>query len=217
MRRMRHASLLLLVLVGCTSGPAPAKTDTAPAGADAPDAGEPAKADAGPEKHPPTGNYEITTRIVSDTCTPAYVAPEPWRGFVQSAAEKDVAKLNIGLMAVPPSSDTRLSARSDFRLRMSEPVRHTFSPPDCAGYTAERSFEISDANKDGFKLTITVTHGDPGTCAPTFPSNCMTKVEQSFRAVEPMCRAECTRGARLTDPTVADLSAQTWTVDCKCD
>ena len=41
-------------------------------------------------------------------------------------------------------------------------------------------------------------------------------VEQSFRVVESMCRAECTRGAHLDNPAPADAATQKWTVDCKC-
>lgn len=209
---MRPWPLLLALALGCDSNSPSASKDAAPTKT-TPTAAPPTSA----EQFPPTGMYEITARVVSDTCAPTWTPPAPWRSFVQSAAEKGIAKVNLGLAAVPPSNQPTPAARSDFRIQPREPTHHTFSPPDCAGYTAERTFEITAANKDGFTLAITVAHGAPGTCAPTFPANCTTSIEQSFRVVEPMCRAECFRGAKLADPSVTDVAAQKWDVDCRCE
>lgn len=193
--------LLCLALLGCEREPA----------GGAPPA--PPPHDVGLSDLPPTGVYEVTARVVADTCSPAYRPPAPWRRFVAVAGEKDVAKANVPLSAIPPSSDARTAARSDLLLRPRTPLAHRFAPPDCRGYTADRRFEVTGHSPDGFTVAISVTHGDAGACAPTFPANCTTEVEHRYALVESQCPASCYRGAR---PDPASEDPERMLVDCDC-
>src|SRR5262245_49719778 len=103
-RRLQLEAALLLALVAC-------------------DANSPTETDASP--FPPTGSYEVSVRVLADDCTPAYVAPATWRQQVFAAAENGAGKVNIPLSAVPPSTSTRASARSDFRMEAGYSVKRT--------------------------------------------------------------------------------------------
>lgn len=171
-----------------------------------PDAGSP---------YPPTGEYSVTARVVSDDCRPAYQAPaSPWSVVVQAGAERGHAKVNVPLAAVPPSSATATHARSDAVIAPRKPVSGTSVPmPACPSYTRKRTVEVVDASSTRFTIAITVEHGDATACSGLWPSKCTTKVEQTFELARAFCPAECTRGLVFRG---GDGGAPAADVDCRC-
>ncbi len=150
--------------------------------------------DAG-SPYPPTGEYTVTERVVSDDCRPAYKPPEPWTASVQAGAERKYAKVNVPLVGIP-SSNARTNDRSDAVIEPRKTVKETVVPfPACKAYTVTRSLDIVEASSKGFKIAVTVEHGDASQCSSTQPpSKCTTKVEQSYALTRAVCAAECTRG-----------------------
>src|SRR6185503_16395573 len=132
--------LLLLAASACEpaaeSGPAK-QSATAPTPAAAPSSA--AAPSPAASNNPPTGTYEITARVISDDCQPAYVPPPPWRSFVVAKAAEGIVKVNAALAAIPPATDVQSSARSDLMLVPAKVVEHTTTPVlACASYEVER-------------------------------------------------------------------------------
>lgn len=195
--RFRSAVLLLCALAACDAAPADA---VAAIGVDEP---------------PPTGQYEITARVVSDTCTPAYAPPEPWTTRVMAAAEGDIAKVNLVLAAIPPSTSTTSSARSDFRLEPGHSFeRHLVPVVGCPDFAIDATHTMKSVAADRFTTAVEVTYGDPGAYEVPGPTKCTTVVEYDHRLVEKECSARCTRGARPRHPGPA--AEIVWDVDCRC-
>lgn len=170
--------------------------------------------DAG-SPYPPTGEYSVTARVVSDDCRPAYQPPTAaWSAVVQAGAERGYAKVNVPLSAVPPSSAVATNARSDAVIAPRKAVTGTTTPsPACPGYTRKRTVEVVGASSARFTIAITVEHGDASACSGVGPSKCTTKVEQSFELARAFCPAECTRGIVFRR---GDGGAPSADVDCRC-
>jgi hypothetical protein len=175
----------------------------------------PDAADAG-SGYPPTGEYEITSRVVSDDCPHKYVPPSaPWRSLVQAAAEGKHAKVNVPLAAVPPSNDTRAMNRSDVIIEPRRQMKSTEIPmPACSSYARTRTMDVVESGPNGFTIAISVAYGDAIKCSSLPPSKCTTKVEHVYKLVNARCPAECTRGLvfrRGDGGPTGDVD-----VDCRC-
>ena len=176
------------------------------------DSGAVANADAAAEsRHPPTGTYEVTARVVSDNCRPKYRSPEPWKTVVQASAEGEIAKVNIFLSAIPPSNATSAHERSDLSVEPRRETTRTTTPmPACPSYTSAQTMTITEAGPQGFTVAITVQHGDGKACSSLPPSKCTTRVEHVYRVIEALCPARCTRGL------VFGRGIGGPNVDCRC-
>jgi len=165
---------------------------------------------------PPTGEYKVTERLVSSDCQPKFTPPsEPWTVQVHAGAEKNYAKVNVPLSAIPPSNATGSSARSDVVIEPRKPIKSTYVPmPQCPSYSLTRTMEIAEASAKSFKLLITVEHGNAIMCSALHPSKCTTKVEQVYEVVHASCAAECTRGIVLRG--AGDAGSTRLDVDCRC-
>jgi hypothetical protein len=194
--RFRSALLLVSVLAACDDATANVVAER-------------------PAEPPPTGQYEITARVVSDTCTPAYVAPEPWRARVMATAEGEIAKVNLVLAAIPPSSSTTNQARSDFRLEPGYTFQRAHKPvPACSDFARSTTHTMKSVSADGFTTAVEVVFGDADGCEVPGPTKCTTVVEYDHRVVEAECAARCTYGARPRHPGPAPEIV--WDVDCRC-
>lgn len=162
------------------------------------------------------GEYKVTERLVSSDCQPKFTPPsEPWTVQVQAGAEKNYAKVNVPLSAIPPSNATGSSARSDVVIEPRKPIKSTYVPmPQCPSYSLTRTMEIAEASAKSFKLLITVEHGNAIMCSALHPSKCTTKVEQVYEVVHASCAAECTRG--IVFRGAGDAGATRLDVDCRC-
>lgn len=163
---------------------------------------------------PPTGMYQVTARVLSDSCVPAWVPPAPWRSFVEAEATRDRAELEVSVSAVPPETRTDLDLRHGVKLRPALGSRRKFINPDCPTPIGEEFMEILGVARDGFTLAISVTRDENGGCV-TQPA-CMTRVEHEFQLVEPMCAASCTRGAKPTSQEPLPGEPQRMQVECDC-
>ena len=163
---------------------------------------------------PPTGEYRVTPRVVSDDCQPPYRPPAPWSAAVQAGAEAGHAKVNVPLVAIPPSNATSPIGRSDVMIEPKKSVKTTWVPmPQCSSYELTRTLDIVESSANGFKVALTVEHGDSMRCSSTPPMKCTTKIEQSYELVKAACPAECTRGVvfRARGEGGAPMD-----VDCRC-
>lgn len=174
----------------------------------------PAPAEASP--FPPTGSYDVSMRVLADDCSPAYVAPPSWRQQVFAAAENGAGKVNIPLSAVPPSTSTRSSARSDFLMETGYTVRRQMKPAGgCDALAIDYVYTVQKMSPAGFELVVDVEYGDAGACAATTPTSCSTKVQYDYALVESQCAAECTRGS-LPTPRASIHDDKDANVDCRC-
>lgn len=174
----------------------------------------PEEPDASP--FPATGMYDVSMRVLADDCTPAYVAPAPWRQQVFAAAENGSAKVNVPLSAVPPSTSKRSAARSDFVMKADYTVRRTMQPAGgCEDLAIDYVYTLQRFSPAGFELVVDVAYGDADACAATTPTSCSTKVQYDYTLVESQCPAECTRGSRPT-PRASIDDETPLAIDCGC-
>jgi hypothetical protein len=165
---------------------------------------------------PPTGIYEVSVHVKADDCSPAYAAPAPWRTRVLAQAEGDVAKVNLPLSAIPPSTKTTSSARSDFRLDPGYEVARKHTPvPSCTDFSIDYVYSLMDVARDGFALSVEAKYGAAGPCPVPEPTACTTQVQYDYELVERECAAECTYGERPA-PAAGKATIGNWEVDCRC-
>jgi hypothetical protein len=196
---------IITVTIGCERASEAPPASTAPVVVAPVDAAAPgtlpppsASAPSGSPKsavspYPPTGLYEITTKLVSDTCNLGLVAPAPATLLVQSGAEKNVAKVNVPLPALSKDgARTNAMNRSDVMIEPRRPFKVTTTPRQgCADYKVVRSLEILEVSHDRFKISSSEARGDAAPCAPNEPSKCETRSETTFTLVKAYCEANC--------------------------
>lgn len=186
------ALVMLVMLVACGSEARP-----------------PARRPALPEL-PSTGVYAVTATVLGDTCEPAYVAPPPWRSFVEARAGRDSARLDFSASAIPPETRTDLPSRKSLSIIPPEVEYRERMIPDFPAAIDATVLEISRYARDGFTLAITVRDGmvnGPG---------CETRIEHDFRVVEPMCAAACTRAVKPGSVEPSFGEPPRMHVECEC-
>lgn len=146
---------------------------------------------------PPTGNYEVTVKVVSDDCTPRYAPPPAWQVFVDAKAGAGRAQVNVPLSALPPTTQTRTAARSVFVVMPAAPLTHRNDAIACG--PASRTFEVIRASREGFTLAISTVYGERASCEKEQPAKCTTKIEQVYRLTELVCAAQCQYDAGKPD------------------
>ncbi|MBL9100778.1 MAG: hypothetical protein JNL82_07465 [Myxococcales bacterium] len=224
MRRIFEGLGIVGLLAGCGAGEGeaaksvPAKPEPARAEAVGGDSRQVRPADGG-EDVPPSGLYEVTTRVVADDCTPKYTPPAATtRVRVDARAEGERARVNVPLSGLPPARSAGAAMRSDFVVVPATPVKEGLG--DGCG-PSMREFVATAASREGFTLAITSTFGrrNEACDAAAVPQQCTTTIEQAYRVVSFECAAECHAGQKARPPREDGTQ---WApdervmVDCRC-
>jgi len=133
---------------------------------------------------PPSGEYEITTSIITNSCGDKRTAPAPSKAVVYTKMGKKglVGNLPLPSLASPPDGKSAGLDRSDLPLRAGEKVVSTSTPePLCPSYKTTRTLELLEVTRDRIKLRRTEEHGTAGSCPkPPLLTKCALTAEQVF-------------------------------------
>jgi hypothetical protein len=134
---------------------------------------------------PGSGEYEVTVRVVADSCARKYVPPEPWVVELTIAEEEGRLMARVPLSAVPPTNYTHIAEDYDIALVPATPVTRVRPRSMHVGCWTEPSIVATGVSRRGFTLALTTTYGEPDRlCRADAPRSCTSTVEQVFTRVE---------------------------------
>jgi hypothetical protein len=150
----------------------------------------------------PSGDYEIATQVVSDTCNAGDAgAPENLTMFVQMKAtpDKDGRRLErlVGNFPLPLPRNGRFGvARSDIQIDppAGEPsaAQHGYGSL-CPDYETKTTYRVIQVIGKQIDLRYVRDYGDASKCPAKakLPSKCSIEVHYTFKLVNKVCDAIC--------------------------
>jgi len=205
---MRRAlAFTLLVLAACGNKDEPPKTvtvatfDAAAVALPAAPPAMPEDAGAPPAEAPlPSGDYEVTTEVVKDTCSPADAgasAPPTTTMFVHMKIWRDKSgreKVTGNFPLPMPAKGGFGGARSDIVLEPpaeSTPASHHGLGSQCPAYELKTLHRVLGRTGDTVKVSYAREYGDASTCRSKAPSKCALDYVYTFRLVKKLCDPSC--------------------------
>ncbi|MBX3226434.1 MAG: hypothetical protein KIT84_32765 [Labilithrix sp.] len=178
--------------------------DAAPP-ADVAEAGPDAAAEIAEVAAPPlpSGDYEVTTEVLRDTCTApdggAPLAPATVTMFVPMKIwrDKSGAERVTGNFPLPlPKKGGFGGARSDIVLAPPpEPKSSAFSiqglGSQCPTYETRTQHHVIERTSDRVRISYLRDYGDGSTCNRKVPSKCSLQYVYTFRLVRKLCDPHC--------------------------
>ena len=163
---------------------------------------------------PPSGEYEVTTSLVTNSCGDQRAAAAPLKGAVYVKTMKKGPVGNLPLPSLGPSPGAGKSAtveRNDVQLTAGEKIVANFSTqPPCPSYKFTRTIELLEVTRERIKLRRTEEYGDGSGCPkPPALTKCAVTAEQVFTLQKAMCEAPCTGQGRAEQAGVI-------TMECSC-
>jgi hypothetical protein len=145
-----------------------------------------ATVEAGPSKPPPTGLYDLTVEVGSNSCRRQKWANEqPLLVIAKHEQGKSTFSLPI-VLAPGASAIGRMEIEAGRRFRTPLPE------PACPGFQSTLDSELVEASNDTIRITRTETYGDARQCA-TMPNEtaCMRETTITFKLRKSLCDAPC--------------------------
>lgn len=205
---MYRLTLVAIALVAC--GNKDSKAPVAPvidvdAGAAAPVAeASPAIADAGTpataEAPLPSGEYEVVTEVVKDTCSPGdagAITPATATMFVHMKVWRDKSGKDrfTGSFPLPlPRTGGYGVARSDIALDPPadpKPITLHGMGTQCPAYETTTLHKLIERKADIVKVSYSRDYGDASTCKTKTPSKCALEYVYTYRLVKKICEPRC--------------------------
>jgi len=205
----RRALVVSLLLAGSACGnndaapKAPViEVDAAVAPPPAIDAGaEPVDAATSTTDAPlPSGDYEIATEVVKDTCTAAdagVTTPPTATMFVQMKVWRDKSgkeKITGNFPLPLPARGGYGSARSDIVLEPPaepKPISLHGLGSQCPAYETKTLHRVLERKRDTVKISYAREYGDASTCKSKAPSKCALEYVYTYRLVKKLCEPSC--------------------------
>ena len=148
----------------------------------------------------PSGDYEIVTEVVKDTCSSAdagVTAPPTVTMFVQMKVWRDKSgkeKITGNFPLPLPAKGGYGSARSDIVLQPPAdpaPISLHGLGSQCPTYETKTSHRVISRSGDTVKVTYARDYGDASTCRSRAPSKCVLEYLYTFRLVKKLCDPNC--------------------------
>jgi hypothetical protein len=143
---------------------------------------------AGPSKPPPTGLYDLTVEVGSNSCRRLKWANAFSQPFLVIAKhEQGRSTFNLPIVLAPAASAVgRMDIEAGRRFRAPLPE------PACPGFASTLDTEIVEASNDTIRIARTETYGDARQCATT-PNEtaCMRETTLTFKLRKSLCDAPC--------------------------
>lgn len=148
----------------------------------------------------PSGDYEVTTEVVKDTCSSpdaGPTAPATTTMFVQMKVWRDKSGRErvTGNFPLPmPAKGGFGGARSDIVIEPPAeptPASHHGLGSQCPAYEMKTLHRVVGRTADTVRISYAREYGDASTCRSKAPSKCALEYVYSFRLVRKLCDPNC--------------------------